>query len=91
MIRGVGEEIKEDMISQKVLKSLTMIFNVKVSAIEEMSNLKDLKVNQFLSTPIAYEMRIGREKSEPKEAMFKVSKKAKDHKDHQDWSSYESN
>lgn len=35
-------------------------------------------------------MRVGREKSEPKEALFKVFKKAKEQKDHQDNSSCES-
>lgn len=34
-------------------------------------------------------MRVGIERSEPKEVAFKVSKKDKEHKDHQDWSIYE--
>jgi len=34
-------------------------------------------------------MRVGKDKTKPKEAIFKVSKKAKEHKDHQDCSSCE--
>lgn len=48
MIRGLTEEVKEYMIAQKVLRSLPMRFNVKVSIIEEMDNLKDLKNQDVL-------------------------------------------
>lgn len=71
---------------QKVLRSLPRRFNAKVSAIDEMANLKDLKMDQLLGTLTTYEMRVGREKYEPKEVVFKVSKKAKDYNDHQECS-----
>ena len=35
MIRELVEEVKEDMIFQNILRSLPMIFNAKVSTIEE--------------------------------------------------------
>ena len=61
-----------------------MRFNSQVLAIEEMFNLKDLNMDQHLGTLKNYEMRVGRENYEPKEATFKVSKEAKEHKGHQD-------
>eukprot|EP00253_Pinus_taeda_P001846 PITA_01846 len=71
MIIGLSEEVKEEMIVQKILRSLPMRFNAKVSAIEEMDNLKDLKMDQLHGTLIASEMRVGIEKFEPKEETFK--------------------
>ena len=67
-----------------------MRFNAKISAIEEMANLKDLKRDQLHGTLVVYEMRVGREKYKPKEETFKVSKKAKEHKDHQVYSNSKS-
>lgn len=43
-------------------------------------------MDQFIGTLTTYEMRVGKENFETKEATFKVSKKAKQHKDHQDFS-----
>lgn len=90
MIREHGEEVKEEMIFQKVLRCFPMRFNAKVSDMEEMANLKNLKMEWLLGTLKTYEMRVGREKFEPNEEAFKVSKKAKEQKDHQDCSNYES-
>ena len=33
-IRGIGEKVEESMIVQKVLRSLPLIFDAKVSSIE---------------------------------------------------------
>lgn len=78
------------MIVQKVLRYLPMRFNTKIIAIEEMADLNNFKMDKLLGTLTTYEMRLGREKPEPKELMFKLSKKAKEHKDNQDCSNYES-
>lgn len=67
-----------------------MRFNAKVSAIEEMANLKDLKMDQLYGTLTSYEMRVGREKYELKEEAFKVSKNSKELNNHQNCSSCES-
>ena len=91
MIKGMGEKFKEEIIVQKILISLPMRFNAKVSTIKEMANLKDLKKDQLHGTLTTYEMRVGIENPEPKEETFKVSRNAKEHKDHQGFSSYESN
>lgn len=58
MIRELGEEVKEEMIVQKILRSLPMWFNGKVSAIEEMVNLKDLKMDQLHGTLTTYDMKV---------------------------------
>jgi hypothetical protein len=38
-IKGLGEKVEEPMIVQKVLRSLPLIFDAKVSSIEEMKDL----------------------------------------------------
>ena len=68
-----------------------MRFNAKVSSIEEMAYLNDLKMDQLHGTLVAYEMRLGVENITSKEAALKQSRKAKEHKDHQDYSKYEYN
>ena len=62
----------------------------KIPTIEEMVNLKDLKMDQLHGTLKTYVMRVGREKSEPKEVTFKVCKKAEENKYPQYCSSCES-
>lgn len=43
----LGEEFKESMIVQNVLISLHLIFNVNVSAIEEMKDMKNMKTDEL--------------------------------------------
>jgi hypothetical protein len=57
-MRGLGEAIDDSLLVQKILRSLPERFNPKVSAIEEMSELKTLSLDQLLGTLTAYEMRI---------------------------------
>lgn len=90
MIRRLGEEVKGEMIIQKVLRSLPMRFKVKISTIEEMLDLKDHKMDQLHRILTSYDMRVGMEKSEPKEAASRVSSKGKEHNVHQGYSSSES-
>ena len=42
-IIGLGEEIKESVIVQKVLRSLPMRFNPKISSLEESVSFKPVK------------------------------------------------
>jgi hypothetical protein len=49
-------------------------FNPKVSAIEELNDLKTLSIDQLLGTLTAYEMRINKDKSITREASFKEDK-----------------
>ena len=73
-MKGIGEKIGESPLVQKTLRSLPDKFNPKVSAIEEMNDLKTLSIDQLLGTLIAYEMRISTYKYIIRESYFKVDK-----------------
>lgn len=89
MIRWLGEDLKEEVIIQKLYRYLPMRFNAKILAIEEMINLKNLTMDQLQGTLTTYAKRLGNEKTKPKEETFKVSKKTKEDKYHQEFSNYE--
>ena len=76
-IIGLGEEIKESVIVQKVLRSLPMRFNPKISALEEISYLNSISMNELHGIFTAYEMRTKQENLDIKEAAFKASKRSK--------------
>jgi hypothetical protein len=56
------------------LRSLPDRFNPKVSAIEELNDLKTLEFDKLLGTLNAYEIRIVRDKPTSREASFKADK-----------------
>jgi hypothetical protein len=56
-IIGLGEEIKEFVIVQKVLISLPMRFNPKISTLEERSDLDSISMDELHGIFTAYEMR----------------------------------
>ena len=60
-MRGLGEKIKDVNIVQKVLRSLPVRFNSKVSALEERTNLDNLEMDELHGILIAYEMRTSSE------------------------------
>jgi hypothetical protein len=74
---GLGEEIQESVIVQKVLRSLPMRFDPKISTLEERENLKSISMDELHGIFIAYEMRIEQENPDVKEASFKASKRSK--------------
>jgi hypothetical protein len=53
----LGEEIKESVIFQKVLRSLPMIFDPKISALEERADLNSISMEELHGIFTAYEMR----------------------------------
>jgi hypothetical protein len=73
-MRGLGETIDDSILVQKILRSLPERFNPKVSAIEEMSEIKTLSLDQLLGTLTAYEMRISKDQNSSREASFKAEK-----------------
>ena len=73
IIRGLGEKIEELVIVQKILRSLPMRFDSKISAIEEKTNLDTMTVDKLHGTPTAYEMRTEQEDPSGKEETFKAS------------------
>jgi hypothetical protein len=75
-MKGLGETFDNSFLVQKILRSLPDKFNPKVSAIEELNDLKTLSIDQLLGTLTAYEMRINKDKSNTREASFKEDKNA---------------
>lgn len=79
-IRGLGAELKDADVAQKVLRSLTVRFNPKVSAIEEAKDLDTLSLDELYGTLTAYEMRVGKGRGKGignKEVVFKAIQKLK--------------
>jgi hypothetical protein len=62
-MKGLGETFDDSLLVQKILRSLPDKFNPKVSAIEELNDLKTLSIDQLLGTLTSYEMRINKDKS----------------------------
>ena len=54
---GFGEEVKESMIVQKVLRSLPVRYDAKVSTIEESRDLTKLTMDELHGILTVYEMR----------------------------------
>jgi hypothetical protein len=83
-IIGLGEEIKESVIVQKVLRSLPMRFNPKISTLEERSDLDSISMDELHGIFTSYEMRTEQENPDVKEASFKASKISKQKKKEQE-------
>jgi hypothetical protein len=78
-IRGLGEEIDESLVVQKVLRSLLLKYVAKVSAIEETRDLTKMTTDELHGSLIAYEMRTDTESDQlNNEEAFKSIKKTKD-------------
>eukprot|EP00253_Pinus_taeda_P002608 PITA_02608 len=58
-MKNLGEEIKEAIVVEKVLRYFSSKFESKVSAIEEKENLQKITVSQLHGIITAYEMRKG--------------------------------
>jgi hypothetical protein len=83
-IIGLGEEIEESVIVQKVLRSLPMRFNPKISTLEEISDLNSISMDELHEIFTAYEMRTEQENPYVKEVAFKASKRSKKNKKEQE-------
>jgi hypothetical protein len=73
-MKGLGEKIEDTFLVQKILISLPNRFNPKVSAIEELNDLKILSIDQILGTLTSYEMGISKDKPTSREASLKLDK-----------------
>jgi hypothetical protein len=76
-IIGLGKEIEESVIVQKILRSLPMRFNPKISALEERSDMDSISMDELHGIFTAYEMRTEQKNPYVKEAAFKASKISK--------------
>jgi hypothetical protein len=78
-IKGLGEEIDESLVVQKVFRSLLLNYDAKVSAIEETRDLTKMTMDELHGSLIAYEMRTITVSDQPNnEVAFKAIKKTKD-------------
>ena len=75
-IQGLGSELKEKEIIQKVLRSFSMISNPNISTLEDREDLDKLTMEELYGIIISCEMRIGQDNSQKKETTFKASKVA---------------
>eukprot|EP00253_Pinus_taeda_P008119 PITA_08119 len=73
-MKNLGEEIKEAVVVEKVLRSLSPKFESKFSAIEEKENLQKVTMSQLHGILTAYEIRKGGP-SDRREAAFKALRK----------------
>ena len=69
-IRGIGGEIKEKDIFEKVLRTMPMRYDSKVSSLEEWDDIKLMTVYELHGIFIAYEMRTWQNGLSKKEATF---------------------
>jgi hypothetical protein len=76
-IFGLGEEIKESVIVQKVLRSLPMRFDPKISTLEEREDLNSIRMDELHGIFTTYEMRTEQENPDIKQEAFKASKRSK--------------
>jgi hypothetical protein len=83
-IIGLGEEIEDSVIVQKVLISLPMRFNPNISTLEERSDLNSISMDELHGIFTTYEMRTEQENPNVKEATFKASKRSKQKKKEQE-------
>ena len=60
-IKGLGEELDELLVVKKVLRSLLLKYDAKVSAIEETRDLTKITMDELHGSLIEYEIRIGTE------------------------------
>jgi hypothetical protein len=80
----LGEEIEESIIAQKVLRSISMRFNPKISLLEERSDLNSISMDELHGIFTTYEMRSEQENLDVKEVAFKASKRSKKNKKEQE-------
>eukprot|EP00253_Pinus_taeda_P015104 PITA_15104 len=73
-MKNLGEEIKEAVVVEKVLRSLSPKFESKVFAIKEKENLQKITMSQLHEILTAYEMRKGGP-SDKREVALKASGK----------------
>ena len=73
-MKALGEKIEEPSLVQKILRSLPDRFNLKVSTIEELNDLKTFDFDQLLGTFTIDEMRIVKDKPSSREESFKADK-----------------
>lgn len=80
VVQGLGETVLDSDIVDKVLRTLPMAYNTKVSTIEDQENISSVTLDELYGILVAYELRIGRENHSKEKIAFKVLKKTEDQK-----------
>ena len=70
-LKNYGEEIKDQIVVGKVLRSLSTKFDVVVETIEESKDLASLTVDELMGSLLSHEARIDRNKDSTLETAFK--------------------
>ena len=70
-IRSLGGKLKEREVVDKVLRTLRMKYDSKVSNLEERDDLDAMTIDELHGIFTSYEMRTGQNGSSKKEATFK--------------------
>jgi hypothetical protein len=70
----LGEEIKESVTVQKVLRSFPMRFDPKISTLEERENLDSISMDKLHGIFTAYEMRTEHENTDIKKQLSNHTK-----------------
>jgi hypothetical protein len=78
-IKALGEDLKDQPIFQKLLRSLPMRYDSNISTLEEKPNLDNITMDELHGILTVYETRIGQERPKKGETTFKVSKENKKH------------
>ena len=79
-IRGLGETLEDKDMVYKVLRTLPMVYNPKVSTLEERQYTEKITLDELYGILTSYELRIGWENHSKEEATLKVLKNLKDQK-----------
>ena len=72
LIIALGENIEDKFIVQKVMRTLTMRYDAKISTLKYREKLDKLTMDELHGILIAYEMRIGKLNSSKGEKTFKA-------------------
>jgi len=78
-IIGLGEQLDDKIVVQKVLISLPLRYDPKVPTLDDRENLEKLTMDKLHGIITTYEMRTWQEKTSKGETTFKVSKGTKNH------------
>jgi hypothetical protein len=79
-ISRLGVEVSDNELVEKILRTLPILYNPKVSALEDRENLDKLTMDELYGILIAYESILGHENLSQGELAFKVLKKTKNKK-----------
>lgn len=77
VIHGLGEEIEDKIVVNKVIRSFPTIFDSKISVIVESKDIDKYPMDDLHGELTTYEMRTCKEESSSREETFKVDKKRK--------------